>query len=291
MNKKKVLSIDLEKYVTEMQRVGFFSEKKNDFAVLCPMCMEEKRSQGIKDYRKLKLWVIKDYGYGHCFRCGTVFLSDDGSINTNVKKLEKPVDMSNWKVSKLGSDGYWSLDRFKEFDEYDQKGVDYLAKERLYLYRKMYKILGIRFKDSNPVLPFYYKGEIINYQMRIIDPKSKIKYYTPSCDHKNPYILESKDTSKWIISEGAFDAVACRLLYPEYSAFAVLGSDITDYQIGMLRTYVPEEIIIFMDYTKLSYKIKESIEKYINYAKITIHNSDGTDPEEHYRLKLIREEY
>lgn len=287
MSTKKVISMDLERYVNEMKRLGLCKEKKNDYACLCPICKENHKKQGDLNYNKLKLWIDKDFQYSQCWVCGTVFLADNQEISTHVKRLESSIDMSDWKLCKLGNDGYWTLDRFNEFDEFDQEGVDYLAKKRLYLYRDMYKLLKIRFKDHNPVVPFFYKGELIYYQMRIIDSNSKIKYYSPTIEHKPPYILEHGDNKNWVISEGTFDAIADRILFPNCSTMGVLGSDITPYQVAILRSYCPENIMIYMDKTELSYRIKDTIEKYINYAEITIHPSSGEDPEEALRLKLI----
>lgn len=273
-----------------MKRRGLCREKKNDYAVLCPECYQEKKSKGEPGYRNLKLWVDKDFTYSHCFRCGLVALSDDQSIKVGIKSLEPDFDMATWSVDKLGSEGYWSLDRFNDFDEDDEEGINYLAKKRCYLYRKIYKSLGIRFKDHNPVIPFYYKGDLIFYQMRIIDPTSKIKYFTPPTLHKNPYILEHGDNRKFVICEGTFDAIACRILFPDRTPFAVLGSDITKYQIAMLRSYCPRDILIYMDKTSLSLSVKNTIEKYINYADISIRESDGQDPEEYLKETLMNRE-
>lgn len=283
----KTYSMDLERYIEEMKRKGLHRESKNDHIVLCPHCYEEHMNRGIRGYRKLKLYIDKDGAYGHCFVCGSVFLSNDQSLKTNINPIEPKVDMSNWELCKLGNEGYWNLDRFYSFSEDDEIGVDYLSKKRYYEYRNIYKKLGIRFKDHNPVIPFYYKGELIFYQMRIISPDSDIKYFTPPTPHKNPYIIETGDCNKFIICEGTFDAIACSIMYPDYTPFAVLGSDITPYQIAMLRSYCPEEIKIFMDKTSLSERVRKTIETYINYADISIIESNGEDPEELLKSKLL----
>lgn len=284
------MTMDLEKYVTSMSSKGLVRTKKSDYATLCPVCYERHRMSGDSSYHKLKLWIDKSYDFGHCFRCGTVFLTENQSINTGLKRVESPVNMSNWELCKLGEEGFWTLSKFDTFDEDDKDGVDYLA-HRVYLYRQMYKYLHIKFKDSNPVVPFYFNGQLIYYQVRIIDPNSKIKYFSPSIDHKPPYIIENKDNKKFVICEGTFDAIACRILFPDRTPFAVLGSDITQYQIAMLRSYCPEDILIYMDKTELSYGIKETIEKYINYADISIQESDGQDPEEYLKETLITKSY
>lgn len=285
----KVITMDLKKYVHEMQKQGLCIEKKNDYAVMCPICYERHKKLGdASSYRKLHLWVDKSFKYSHCFRDGTVFISEDESINTEIKRLESPINLNYWNVMPLGEDGFWKLSRFNTFDEDDPDGINYLA-GRLYYYRKLYKNLGIKFYKHNPVTPFYYKGELIYYQIRIIHPEGNKKYHSPSIEHKPPYIVEKKENKKFLICEGTYDANAASILYPDRTAFAVLGSDITDYQIGMLRSYIPEDILIYMDKTELSIKIRNKIEQYIDYASINIRPSDGTDPEEYLRLQLIKQ--
>jgi len=285
MAASKVISMDLEKYVEQMKRMGYCKESRTDYICMCPDC--KVRHHNDPSYRNLKLYIDKDLQYGRCFVCNLVVLSDDQSIHTGIKSIEPKIDMSNWSVCKLGDEGYWSLSRFKDFDEDDPIGVEYLTRKRLYIYKKMYKLLGIKFKDHNPVVPFYYKGELVYYQMRIIDPNSKMKYYSPHTIHKNPYILEHGDNKKFVICEGTFDAIACRVLFPDRTPFAVLGSDITDYQIAMLRSYCPEDILVYMDKTDLSRRIKDRLMEYVNYADININPSDGTDPEEYLKVKLL----
>lgn len=279
----KILSMDLKKYVESMKLKGLCREKKNDYACLCPDCYEKHKRQGLP-YSKTKLWIDKSYSYGHCFVCGLVVLSEDQSLNFNVKRLEDDFDINNWKVHKLGDgeddDKYYTLDKYQQFNEEDEIGIDYLVKKRLYLYRNLYKLLGIKFQDHNPVTPFYYKGELIYYQIRIIDKSSKIKYYSPRIQHKPAYIIENSNNNIFIICEGTYDAIAEKIMHPEWTPFAVLGSDITKYQIAMLRSYVPDKIYIQMDKTEISRRIRDSIQQYIDYADIEIIPSDGTDPEE-----------
>jgi len=288
---KNVIAMDLERYVKEMKSRGLFREKKNDYAVMCPNCMKRHKEKGdAASYRKLHLWISKDYQYGQCFRDHTVFVSDNQIFNTNVKRMESPVDMSNWTLDILGEEGYWTLSRFNTLSDNDQIGIDYLA-SRIYLYRKLYSILNIRFDHNhNPVVPFYYKDQLIYYQIRnkdYVKGSDKPKYFSPPIDHKPPYIIEHGENKKFVICEGTFDAMACSILFPDRTPFAVLGSDITDYEIAMLRGYVPEDILIYMDDTNLSYEVKNKLERYINYAEFNIQKSNGQDPEERLKESFI----
>ena len=67
---------------------------------------------------------------------------------------------------------------------------------------------------------------------------------------------------------------------------AVLGSSVSDYQLQFLREYVPQEIVIYMDETKISERIRERISRTIDYCPINIIKSDGTDPEENMIKRL-----
>jgi hypothetical protein len=77
-------------------------------------------------------------------------------------------------------------------------------------------------------------------------------------------------------------------MYPDRTPFAVLGSDITPYQIAILRSYCPEDILIYMDKTDLSESIRTTIAKYINYADFDIVKSNGQDPEECLKERLMQ---
>nr|DAK84293.1 MAG TPA: DNA primase [Caudoviricetes sp.] len=276
--------LDLESYVDSMKDENLFQEKKDDYAVMCPICREEKQKED-PNYKNLKFWIDKSLEFGRCFVCNSVFISNNDRIKTVIRPIGPP-DMSNMKVSHLNHP-YWTYELFNSFPEYDKEGVDYLCKKRHYLLESLYRPLGIRFSGHNPVIPFFFKGEMIYYQIRLIDGESRIKYFSPPIDHKPAYIIEKKENKNIIICEGVFDAIACLILYPNYTPFAVLGSSITDYQIWMLRSYIPDKIKIFMDKTELSVGIKERIRNFVNYADIGIVPSDGRDPEETLINKLL----
>ena len=280
--------MDLDSYVESMKDQNLFQEKKNDYAVMCPICRERKEAEE-PNYHNLKLWIDKSLEFGRCFVCNSVFISNNDKIKTVVKPFGI-MDMSNMKVSHLSHE-YWTYDLFNSLPQYDEDGINYLSKSRHFFLGSLYRPLGIRFYGHNPVIPFYFNGEMIYYQIRLIDSNSKIKYFSPPIDHKPAYIIEKKENKNIVICEGVFDAIACLILYPKWTPFAVLGSSITDYQIWMLRSYIPERIKIFMDKTELSVGIKDSISKYINYADIYINKSDGRDPEEVLKKKIILGEY
>ena len=181
------------------------------------------------------------------------------------------------------------MDLFNSFDEYDEQGYQYLVRERHGYFKDLYKVLGIRFTNHNPVIPFYYKGELIYYQIKFAFGNNRMPYFSPPIEYKPGYLIEHDDNKKFIICEGTFDAISLLIQAPSYTPFAILGSSITDYQITMLRSFVPEKIIVYMDTTELSIKVVNKIKKYINYADVNIIKSYGKDPEENLRYRLAEE--
>jgi hypothetical protein len=77
-----------------------------------------------------------------------------------------------------------------------------------------------------------------------------------------------------------YDAISLLIQAPDYTPFAVLGSSISDYQIDFLREYVPEEILIYMDETRISQGIANKLSRIVDYCPIRIIKSNGEDPEE-----------
>jgi len=59
--------------------------------------------------------------------------------------------------------------------------------------------------------------------------------------------------------------------------------------IAMLRSYVPNDILVYMNNIELSTKVANKINQYANYREVNIQDSDGTDPEEYLKKKLLRE--
>ena len=275
--------LDLESYYDNMKNLGYCKEQKHDHAVLCPICSQEKLL-GNPNYSKLKLWINNDFSYGRCFVCNSVFVSPNDKIERGYIAGNKN-DINNFEVSHLNHI-YWTYDLFNSMVSYDDVGMEYLSKRHIYL-KELSKVLGFRFLYHNPVIPFYFHNELIYYQIRMINPKSGMKYFSPPIENKPAYIISNNDNKKIIICEGVFDAIACLIMYPEYTPFAVLGSSITNYQIWMLRSYVPDDILIYMDNTMLSRNIKDSIYRYVDYSDIKIIDSDGEDPEEQLKKRIL----
>ena len=182
-------------------------------------------------------------------------------------------------------DPTWTIDKYyNEFDSYSEKGMNYLMTRHPFM-KDLAPMLEFKYIDGNIVMPFKYKNEVIYYQIRFTG-NSKIRYFFPPISAKPPYIIEHGDNKKFIICEGVYDAISLLIQAPQYTPMAVLGSSISDYQLNFLREYVPEEIVVYMDETKISERIRQRIMRTIDYCPIRIVKSDGTDPEEQMKKRL-----
>lgn len=265
--------------VKSMEEVKQFVNSNGEYIIHCPFCREE-------GHTKHKLYIKEDLTVGHCFVCtrSYVNVTDQVDFSFEVPEFLPFMGYTGLNLVKL-QDPVWSLDKyFNEFEDYDERGINYLLGRHKYM-AELYKLLDFKFIDGNIVMPFKYHGEIFYYQIRFTG-NSKIRYFFPPISKKPPYIIEHGDNKKIIIVEGVYDAISCLIQAPEYTPVAVLGSSISDYQIEFIREYVPEEILIFMDETKISLGIKKKLISKIDYCPIRIHKSNGEDPEEAMKRRM-----
>jgi hypothetical protein len=281
----------LKPYVEGQLRIGKYQEDKKNYKVECIYCSDayHHNKSYTGPYLKYKMYVQKDMQLARCFRCNKVFINKDDNLRVDIPFPDDILEHSDFRLAKLTDDSQWNLELFNSFNEYDELGYNYLIKKRHQYFKTLYKTLGIRFRNHNPVIPFYYRGEFIYYQIKIAFSNSRLPYFSPPITYKPAYVIESGDNKRFVICEGTFDAIACSILYPDRTPYAILGSSISDYQITMLRSYVPEDILVYMDSTDLSIKVANKIRRYINYAEVSIRGSNGTDPEEYLKFKLLQE--
>lgn len=286
---KKVVFCNMEDLLMDIYGVGsmdqvrtFLNESTGEYICHCPFCKAE-------GHTKHKLYIKEDLSEGHCFVCTRAFIN----VNNTVDVSFKVPDFGNffgWRGFNLVplTDPTWSLDKYKyEFDDYSEKGVQYLIGRHGFM-KDLYKVLDFKFWEDNVVMPFKYKGEIFYYQIRFTG-NSPIRYFFPPISAKPPYVIDHNvqpSGNKIIISEGVFDAIADLIMFPDYIPFAVLGSSISDYQLEFLREYVPSEILIYMDETKISKKIADRVKSTIDYCPIHVIPSDGEDPEENLKKRI-----
>lgn len=286
-DKKRYYGIgNLVEWTREQIKKNNIDLHKDNYRCQCPYCLEaykwDSSYEGVP-YTKAKLYVLENMQEGHCFRCDRVFIDNSEQTDVRTSAAQYKEHKTPKKVVKLDG-AKWNLDLFELFSEYTEEGYQYLIRKRHKTMAKLYKTLKIRFFKENPVIPFFYKGELIYFQIKYVDKKKHgMPYFSPPISDKPAYIIEHGLNKKFVICEGVFDAIACLLLYPDRTPFAVLGSSITDYEINMLRSYVPEDIMIFMDETSISQKIKDKIKDVITYCPISIKYSNGEDPEEYYK--------
>ena len=281
---KRIVFCDFEELLTEaygvksMKEVESFRKPNGEFICHCPFCKKE-------GHTKHKLYIKSDLTVGHCFVCCRAFIHDNNEVNTDfrVPKFEA-FQGTQWQPVPL-TDPEWSLDRFEyEFDDYSEKGYQYLINRNPFL-KDLWQPLGFKFWNDNIVMPFWYHGEIMYYQIRFTG-KSKIRYFFPPISDKMPYIIENGDNKQFIVCEGVYDAVACLIQAPQYTPMAVLGSHISDYQLYFLREYVPNKILVYMDDTEKSKGVANKIRSVLDYCQVNIIPSDGTDPEENMMDRL-----
>lgn len=288
-NGELVVFCNFEDLLKDFYEVGTMEEVEThvnnstrEYIIHCPFCREE-------GHTKHKLYIKSDLTVGHCFVCGRAFVNvtDEVKVDYKIPNFFPTLNKKPGVNIVTLSDPVWSLDKYyNEFDDFDQKGYDYLVGRNPYL-AQLYKILGFKFWDGNIVMPFYYKDKPFYYQIRFTG-KSKIRYFFPPIKDKPCWILEhgNLENPAICISEGIFDAIAMLLQAPQYIPVAVLGSSISDYQLDMIREYTPRKIAIFMDETDISIRIANKIKKVIDYCPISIIKSNGEDPEERMMRRL-----
>lgn len=253
-------------------------KSSGEYAIKCPFCSKE-------GYEKEKLYIKDDMTVGHCFKCHRAFMNVTEDIEFTIKT--PTIGKSNHHdLVKLSNDT-WTLDMYdKEFTENDKIGEKYLASRHKYL-PMLSKLLKFKFSNHNVVMPFFFHGELIYYQIRFTN-KNPIRYFFPPITDKPIYAIECNDCKDLVICEGIFDAIGILLMYPDKTPIAVLGSTVSDYQIEMIRTYHPRSIKVYMDETKLSIGIIKKLKSVIDYAEYSIVKSNGEDPEEKL-IKLINQ--
>lgn len=259
-----------------------FKNSSDEIVCTCPFCASKR-----PNYDKKKLYIKGDLSLGNCFVCGRAFINVSDELDLEIKTPElfnnycgmgtKPFNLVRLE------DPEWSLERFRdEFSDYDEEGYQYLIKRNPY-FSSLYKDLGFKFFGHHIAMPFFDgNNEVYYYQIRFNSPSSKIRYFFPRISAKPPYVIKSPHgENRWIISEGIFDAVG-NLINTKgaYNMFSILGSNISDYQLEILRSFLPGEIKIYMDKTEISRRIRDKIRTIIDYCPITIIKSEGEDPEE-----------
>lgn len=266
---------------------------------VCPVC-KHRHELGIDgyyldpQYNKRKLGVFSSRNAARCNRCGSIFIDDSGSMSIRIPELNFDLGVIRNSIE---------IVKLSDIDEILSKASD--------LDDKLFKILKARNPYLDPIklgfktlrywhrpnilAPFYLMGTPVYYQLRFLDEDGP-KYFNPSIKKKPIYIPKGCNFSrKIVICEGVYDAIACMSLYPDRMPVAIIGGDLTSYNINLIRKLItPEDVLVRMDTTEMG----ENIAKMINNSpiaylsgdaevvKIDTDDAKGIDPEEYLRSTL-----
>lgn len=257
---------------------------------LCPFCITKRG----KPDKEGKFYWKNDNSIGMCFKCHTVGFPEEGEevdkeasifnqvISRAITRL-KPVSSIYPEPAQLNVD-------FPSFPELSQSNIEYL-KNRNPLIIPLLPLLGCRSwtgSRDGVVFPFSYKKYIAKFQVRFDTDNKKFRYYTSPGDKVLYSPLPIFKTfnlgeTKYItLCEGVFDSIALLILgFP--NPIAVLGSTLTDIQIGMLRSLLPDHAMLCMDNYDLNKSIRDQIVESVpslSGTSIPDLGSGDMDPEE-----------
>lgn len=275
--------MDLTKWLESNEYYETDSDPKS-YVTTCPYCLEAYTHDTSYHgpYNKMKLYITHDKKSGWCHRCNSAYFNNNEELKYQLPQLIKDVDSGDLDLSM--NDPRWTLDKIQ--------GTSLTTNHLKQLYDRnpfimnLYKELNITSLDENNVIiPFYFQGDLIYYQLW--RKGQSPKYFCPPIKTKPLYFCGPLRT-KAILVEGVFDAIACRILYPNHTPIALLGHYLTGAQESMLRKYLFEEILIFMDESHLSYKIYNKLKRVLDFTDLIVVDSDGEDPEERL-LRIIHE--
>lgn len=258
------------------------------YACECPYCkdayLHDKEYHG--PYLKHKLYITKDFSFGWCHRCDSGYITNEFNPHYYLPDLTKKYGAPS--LSDLDftmRDPHYTLDFFKGLPEGVQSDrmMDFLYDRNPYL-MDILDDLKVREEDEEHLLiPFYWNGELIYYQ--VWQTVNKPKYKNPSIRNKPLYIFGEKK-SKAILVEGVFTAIACKWLYPDRTPIAVIGSTVTLAQDLMLRSMFFDEILIKMDTATLSYKVYNKLKVSLEFTDLKV--EEAVEDTEDQLRRLIK---
>lgn len=283
---RKLVLLDLVELFNEREDKELFLDGGDEhWRIECPLDDCPKDPKVRYDANRLyKMYVTKELHKAYCHRCGTGFINVNEKLDLELKLEQPTFRLPPFELVKLQSKD-WSLTDFLSWDTESDEGLEYLNGRHKYFGLGLYKALKLRFLDNAVAIPFYFHKELIFFQLRFIENRG-IKYFTPPIKKKPIFVIERANNKRLVICEGVFDAIACLFLYPDRTPIAIIGSTPTPYQVMMIRSYVPEDILVFMDNTELSIKVSKILRYHIDYAVFGIEFSSGQDPEEKLQVML-----
>lgn len=258
----------------------------DEITAQCPYCMEAYKSNpdyNNTPYLKEKLYIKRGFRTGWCFRCGSAYVNKPDEAEL-LKVPTFLMDYESPEVDLTMADSRWQLSNYiNQKDELSFSHKTKLYNRNPYILSFL-DILGFKtLNEGSIMIPIHYNEELIYYQLwnHNRDPK----YWLPPIKTK-PLCTIGPIKSKGVIVEGYFDAVACLTLYPDRTPMYLLGSYLTPVQEIMLRDFVFNDLMIYLDNSKLSYKVYNKLKRVLDFTDLSVRTSDGTDPEEELRLLM-----
>lgn len=276
-----IIKTDLKKLVSESNP----KLSGNEYQIECPIC-----KQLGYNYQKRKLYVKDDFSVGYCFRCGTKFKN---KIDFNNIGNDFVFNISKQKPKEFNGEEKIDVKYYLESDDFNKTGVKYLESRRSWL-KENYSELGIKFRNDRLIIPFFkggdIKNEVIFYQCRFYDPeKSGKRYLIPSSTNKPIYLSPNGNNNSkiMILCEGPFGAISISNSFPEYKCGAVMGSNISDYQLYLLSKMEITHFILYFDNEEINKKAKKILSERFPFCSFISLKSPCGDPEDDLINNLV----
>lgn len=278
-----IIKTDLKKLVSESNP----KLSGNEYQIECPIC----RQLGY-NYQKRKLYIKDDFSVGYCFRCGTKFKN---KIDFNNLGNDFVFNISKQKPKEFTEDEKIDVQYYLDSEKFNQKGIDYLGSRRPWL-KEHYSDLGIKFRNDRLIIPFFRGGfvnkDVVFYQCRFYDPeKSGKRYFIPPSTNKPIYLSPNgnNESNVMILCEGPFGAIAISNSYPEYRCGAVMGSNISDYQLYLLSNMGITHFVLYFDNEEINKKAKKVLSERFPFCRFISLKSPNGDPEDDLVKNVVPE--
>lgn len=259
-------------------------EKDTYYVCKCPFCEEHGEPDS-----KSTLYMYKESMTGWCWRCLSYVV--DKILVGNLSLKNKLRNDSIQKMNEIKLPTLMEVDISHLKHVTSKPYIDYFINKRSYkylLHNREFDFREISFRGRKGIIiPFYYDGLIIDYQIRYLED-GKMKYYTSEND-KIPYFplgFDSKVRYKSItLVEGAFDATSAHILGLP-NPMAVLGKSITEIIKKLLEMINPEIIYLAFDEWKINNDIANQLKKFLTSRLILVGNNTHYDIDECLKFEI-----
>lgn len=280
---------DLDQLVADHSVDGEINTESADkIKCMCPYCVP----LGGEPAPKMTLTVFTETLSFWCYRCKTMGISDKISMSSEAYKEYRVQREVNRNVSEdLPEQVFESIDIGHLKPITDDEYLTYFIEKRSYKYIPFMDIWDFReivFSGRKGfIIPFYYDGKIITYQIRYLkvnEKRNEIKYYT-DVGTKIPYFIDGFYSNKRYdtitLVEGIFDAAAAKL-FNLPNPIGLLGSAIPDniYDI-IIKILKPTTIIFAFDDMKINLELSKRFNNY--FCQLKFINTKGSDLDEYLK--------